>query len=54
MGLVSDRFGVSAALAGIAVGVVAAVPLAVILNPSRSWLCTGRANHQDARHLSRR
>jgi MFS family permease len=33
LGLFSDRFGVPATLAGIAVGVVATVPLAIILNP---------------------
>jgi predicted MFS family arabinose efflux permease len=33
LGLFGDRFGVPATLAGIAVGVVATVPLAVILNP---------------------
>src|SRR5262245_14043581 len=33
MGLFSDRFGIAATLAGIAVGVVATIPLALILNP---------------------
>jgi FSR family fosmidomycin resistance protein-like MFS transporter len=33
MGLFGDRFGVPSTLAGIAIGVLATIPLAVILNP---------------------
>ena len=33
MGLFGDRFGVSTTMAGIAIGVLATVPIAVILNP---------------------
>jgi FSR family fosmidomycin resistance protein-like MFS transporter len=33
MGLFGDRFGVPTTLAGIAIGVLATIPLAVILNP---------------------
>jgi hypothetical protein len=43
MGLFGDRFGVPHTMAGIAIGVLATIPLAIILNPllGRPRLRTG-------------